>query len=119
MEEFPSPANDEADVKARDAETTAESEEVDAEEVEVEADETNELRRNGEAEAPIGAALRGRRAPPIATAEILPEWWERDAIGEARASAISVQSECGLASHTRRLYPLLAEMFDWASVLGS
>jgi hypothetical protein len=90
-------------VKARDAETTAESDEVDAEEVE--AEETNELRRNGEAEAPIGAALRGRRPPPIDIAEILPEWWERDAIGEAMASAISAQSECGLASHTRRLYP--------------
>ena len=80
-------------MKASDAETTAESDEVEAEEVEV--DETNELRRNGEAEAPIGAALRERRTPPIAAAEILPEWRERDAIGEARASAMSGQSEWG------------------------
>ena len=78
-------------MKASDAETAAESEEVGAEEVEEE--EMNELRRNGEAEAPMGPALWGRRPPPIATAEILPEWSERDAIGEARASAMSVQLE--------------------------
>jgi hypothetical protein len=106
-------------VKASDAETTAERGEEEAEEVEVEADETNVLRRNGEAEAPMGSALRGRRLPPIATAEILPEWRERDAIGEARASAISAQSECRLASHcltveTRRLY----RIHYWMRYLG-
>jgi hypothetical protein len=102
-------------VKASDAETTAERGEEEAEEVEVEADETNVLRRNGEAEAAMGSALRGRKPPPIATAEIIPEWRERDAIGEARASTISVQSECGLASHSRDStplsYPLLDEIF--------
>ena len=54
----------------------------------MEEDETKELRRNGEAETPTGAALRVRATPPIAAAEILPEWKERDAIGEARASAM-------------------------------
>lgn len=83
-----SPANEEEDVKASDAETAAESEAGEAEADDVEEDETNELRRNGEAEAPTGAALPVRATPPIAAAEILPERKERDAIGEASASAM-------------------------------
>lgn len=75
-------------MKASDAETAAESEAAEAEADEVEEDETKELRRNGEAETPNGAALQGRARPPIAAAEILPEWRERDAIGEASASAM-------------------------------
>jgi hypothetical protein len=77
-------------VKASDAETAAESDvrEVEVDDVEEE-EETKELRRNEEEEAPTGDALRGRRPPPIAAAEILPEWSERDAIGEARASAMT------------------------------
>jgi hypothetical protein len=83
-----SPANEEEDVKASDAETAAASEAGEAEADDVEEDETKELRRNGEAETPTGAALRVRVTPPIAAAEILPEWKERDAIGEASASAM-------------------------------
>lgn len=83
-----SPANEEEDVKARDAETAAESEAGEAEADDVEEDETKELRRNGEAEAPTGAAQPVRATPPIAAAEILPERKERDAIGEASASAM-------------------------------
>ena len=73
-------------MKASDAETAAASEAGEADDVEE--DETKELRRNGEAETPTGAALRVRATPPIAAAEILPEWTGRDAIGEARASAM-------------------------------
>jgi hypothetical protein len=83
-----SPANEEEDVKASDAETAAASEAGEAEADDVEEDETKELRRNGEAETPTGAALRVRATPPIAAAEILPEWKARDAIGEASASAM-------------------------------
>jgi hypothetical protein len=76
-------------VKASDAETAAASEAGEAEADDVEEDETKELRRNGEADTPTGAALRVRATPPIAAAEILPEWKERDAIGrEASASAM-------------------------------
>jgi hypothetical protein len=68
----------------------------------VEEDETKELRRNGEADTPTGAALRVRPTPPIDAAEILPEWKERDAIGEARASAMVWRTRnrncCGLAT---------------------
>ena len=96
-------------MKASDAETTAESDEV---EVEVEEHETNELCRNGEAEAPTGAALRGRRPPPTAIAEILPEWTERDAIGEARArtmSAVRVRASLSQSQPMPLSYPLLDE----------
>ena len=79
-----SPANEEDDVKASDAEREAGEGEAD----DVEEDETKELRRNGEAEAPTGVALPVRATPPIAVAEILPERKERDAIGEASASAM-------------------------------
>ena len=89
-------------MKASDAETAAESDSREAEAEDVEEVETKELRRNEEEEAPIGDALLGRRPPPIATAEILPEWSERDAIGEARASAMTGGSRsAGLASHSR------------------
>lgn len=74
-------------MKASDAETAAESDAGEAEADDVVEDETNELRRNGEAEAPTGAALPARVTPPIAAAEILPERKER-AIGEASASAM-------------------------------
>jgi hypothetical protein len=74
------------EVKASDAETAAES---DVREAEVEEAERKEPWRNEEEEAPIEDALRGRRPPPIAAAEILAEWSERDAIGEARASAMT------------------------------
>jgi hypothetical protein len=77
-------------VNASDAETAAESVAD-----EVEDDETKELRRNGAVEAPIGTALEGRARPPIAAAEILPGLRERDAIGEASASAMVVTSAAG------------------------
>lgn len=89
-------------MKARDAETAAASE---AGEGEADEDETKELRRNGEAETPTGAALRARATPPIAAAEILPEWKERDAIGEASASAM-VGSQVLRASHSPLLFVL-------------
>lgn len=76
-------------MKASDAETAAESEAGEAEADDVEEDETKELRRNGEAEAPTGVALRVLMPPPIAAAEILPEAKESDAIGEASASAMA------------------------------
>jgi hypothetical protein len=85
-----SPANEEEDVKASDAETAADSEAGEAEADDVEEDETKELLRNGEAaEAPTGAALPARATPPIAAAEILPERKERGAIGEASTSAMA------------------------------
>jgi len=74
-------------VKASDAKTAAEREAGEGEADDVEEDETKELLRNGEAEAPTGVALPVRATPPIAVAEILPERKERDAIGEASASA--------------------------------
>lgn len=82
-------------MKVSDAETAAESAAGEAEADDVEEEETKELRRNGVAAAPIGDALRERRPPPIAAAEILPEWSERAAIGETRASAMFGESRCG------------------------
>jgi hypothetical protein len=102
-------------VKASDAETAAESEAGEADEVEE--DETKELRRNGAAEAPIGTALEGRARPPIEAAEILPEWRERDAIGEASATAmvgaVATRKCCGLATLPWRSF-LIHEWMRWA-----
>lgn len=94
-------------MKASDAETAAASEAGEAEADDVEEDETKELRRNWEAETPTGAALRVRATPPKAAAEILPEWKERDAIGEASASAMVG----GLASALRASHSLLLVLF--------
>jgi len=97
-----SPANEEDDVKASDAKTAAEREAGEGEADDVEEDETKELLRNGEAEAPTGVALPVWATPPIAVAEILPERKERDAIGEASASAmVRTRLCCGLATPRR------------------
>jgi hypothetical protein len=103
-----SPPNEEEDVKASAAESEAGVDEV-------EEDETNELRRNGAVEAPISTALQGRARLPIADAEILPELRERDAIGEASASAmvgaVTTHQCCGLPWH---IFYLIHDWMRWA-----